>query len=520
MPLRRPIVLASVVAAGTFAGAAYAYVCHPSVAGTRMLALRGSVVSVKAHGADFGLVLKRSGGSCAQVSWNGATGISRSLAATCSAPTRLQAASTPPGLAAGPAAQRVVVVRGTSRRPDLLKVYGAGGALVRTLPLPARPQTLQSSGGIAVLSAKGQGVFAVRLSDGLFGYLGPDGGSFAPVLDQKGVVFHDGESKAALRNGTTVVEYVPRAAIMRIIARTARPLVTGGPIRSISMDGPRVAVAVGDNQGLCDRVLYWNVAWWPAQRVSSPSGVTCMVRPRGVQIRSVAIGGFRAEWLVTQDGHARLIAGSPLCQEWVLGRFARPASVRALAGDGSTLVFATSVNGHTSVSAVNGRYRPVTIAAGSGTPRIAVDGRRVAVLWPDGTVILHSATSGKPLQSLDVGKAGAIALQGNELIALAGNRLEVFDLAIGKRVHVWAVAADARALDLQDGIASFASGRTAVVLDTATGRSAVVGHGASRLTGVQIEGPGLAFAWSAGSKGTARFLTTRQIDVALGRLAA
>ena len=183
-----------------------------------------------------------------------------------------------------------------------------------------------------MLSAKGQGVFAVRLSDGLFGYLGPDGGSFAPVLDQKGVVFHDGESKAALRNGTTVVEYVPRAAIMRIIARTARPLVTGGPIRSISMDGPRVAVAVGDNQGLCDRVLYWNVAWWPAQRVSSPSGVTCMVRPHGVQITSVAIGGFRAEWLVTQDGRARLIAGSPLCQEWVLGRFARPASVRALAG--------------------------------------------------------------------------------------------------------------------------------------------------------------------------------------------
>ena len=172
------------------------------------------------------------------------------------------------------------------------------------------------------------------------------------------------------------------------------------------------------------------------------------------------------------------------------------------------------------MSAVNGRYRPVTIAAGSGTPRIAVDGRRVAVLWPDGTVILRSATSGKPLRSLDVGKAGAIALQGNELVALAGNRLEVFDLATGKRVHNWAVAAGARTLDLQDGIASFASGRTAVVLDTATGRSAVVGHGASRLTGVQIEGPGLAFAWSAGSKGTARFLTTRQVDVALGRLAA
>ena len=520
MSLRRPIVLASVVAAGTFAGAAYAYVCHPGVSGTRMLALRGSVVSVKAHGVSFGLVLKRSGGSCAQVTWNGATGISRSLAAGCSSPVRLQTASTRPALAAGPTGQRVVVVHGSNLQPDLLKVYGAGGALLRTLPLPVRPQTLQSSGGIAVFSAKGQGVFAVRLSDGLFGYLGPDGGSFAPVLDQQGVLFHDGESKAALRNGTTIVEYVPRPAIVRIIARTARPLLTGGPIRSISMDGPRVAVAVGDNQGVCDRVLYWNVAWSPAQRVSSPSGVTCMVRPHGVQITSVAIGGFRAEWLVTQAGHARLIAGSPLCQEWVLGRFARPASVRALAGDGATLAFATSLNGRTTVSAVNGRYRPVTLATGAGTPHIAVDGGRVVLLWPDGTATVRSATSGKLLESLDVGKAGAVALQGNELVALAGNRLEVFDVMTGTRSHNWPVAANARTLDLQDGIASFASGRAAVVLDTATGRSAIVGRGSSWLTGIQIEGPGLAFAWTSGSKGSARFLTMRQIDVALGRLPA
>ena len=520
MSLRRPIVLASVVAAGTFAGAAFAYVCHPSVSGTRMLSLSGSVVSVNAHGANFGLVLKRGNGSCTHVTWNAATGTSRSLAAGCSSPVRLQTAGTPPVLAAGPTGQRVVVARGSKLDPDLLKVYGADGGLLRTLPLPARPQTIQSSGGIAVFSAKGQGVFAVRLSDGLFGYLGPDGGSFAPLLDGQGVVFHDGESKAALRNGTTMVEYVPRPAIMRLIARTARPLITGGPIRSISMDGPRVAVAVGDNQGLCDRVVYWNVAWWPAQRVSSSSGVTCMVRPHGVQIASVAIGGFRAEWLVTQAGRSRLIAGSPLCQEWVLGRYAHPASVSALAGDGATLAFASSVNGKTIVSAVNGRYRPVTIATGSGTPRITVDGSRIAVLWPDGTATIRSATSGRLLQSLDVGKAGTIALQDNELVALAGNRLEVFDLATGKLGHSWPVPAGARTLDLQDGIASFAAGRTAVVLDIATGRTAVVGRGPSRLTGVQIEGPGLAFAWTSGSKGVARFVTTRRLDVALGRLAA
>ncbi len=121
---------------------------------------------------------------------------------------------------------------------------------------------------------------------------------------------------------------------------------------------------------------------------------------------------------------------------------------------------------------------------------------------------------------MHVGSARSIALEGNELVALRGTRLEAFDLARGTLRHSWPAPAAARDLDLQDGVAAFASGRTAVVLDTATGRTAVVGRGAGRLTGVQIEGPGLAFAWRSGQKGVARFLTTRRVDLALGRLAA
>jgi hypothetical protein len=511
MSFRRPIVLASVVAAGTFTGGAVAYVCHPGAAGTRMLTLHGSVVSLKARGAGYGLVLKQPSGRCTRISWNVGTGASESLAVGCPAPSRLQASIVGP-LAAGTAQHRLIVTRGAGTAPDLLKVYDRG-SLLRTLPLPARPQTLESSRGIAVFSAKGAGVFAMRLSDGLYGYLGPDGGAFAPMLDLRGVVFHDGESKAALRDGATVLEFVPRSAIAKIIARTSRPLVTGGPINSISMDGPRVALAVGDTRRLCDRVLYWNVAWWPAQRISSPSGVTCMVRPHGIAIPAVAIGGFRAEWVTTQRGGARLIAGSPLCQEWVLGRFSRGSQVTGLAGDGSMLVFATTIRGRTTVARVNGRYRPVTIAMGAGVPRIAADGKRVAVLWPDGTVAVGA-------RSFHVGTARAIALQGDELVALTRGRLQVFSVSSGRRIHSWAVPAATRAVDLQDHVAAFASGPDAVVLDTATGRTATVAHGGAPLTAVQIEGPGLALAWTAGSKGVARFITTRTIDLALGRLAA
>jgi hypothetical protein len=508
--IRRPVVLASVVAAGTFAGAAFAYVCHPGVQGTRMLAVRGSVVSVHPRGAAFDLLLKTGSGRCTQLAWSAATGITSSVKLSCSvAPIRLPASSEPPKLIAGPAAHRVAVVHG------MLDVYGPNGKLLRALPLPATPTTLASSGGIAVFSARSQGVFAMRLSDGLYGFLGPDGGSFAPRLDAKGVIFHDGESKAALRKGVTVLEFASRAAIMKMIARTAEPLVTGGPIRSISMDGPRVAVAVGDTKGLCDRVLYWNVAWWPAQRVSSPAGVTCMVRPHGIEIPAVAIGGFRAEWLTTGPGGMRLVAGSPLCQEWVLGRFASPGEVSALGGDGSTLVFAATVRGRTTVFRVNGRYRPVRIASGRGVPRVAVDGARVALLWPNGNVTIRSV-EGSLLGTVRAGTARAVALEGNELVALSGGRLVVFDVTSGRRVHSFAVATNARSLDLAGRIAAFASGSRAVVLDTATGRSAVVGRGSTALRGVQIEGPGLAYAWSSGTKGTARFVTTYDLDRALG----
>jgi hypothetical protein len=499
------------IAAGLLAGSSFAYVCHPSVAGTRMLTLRGSVVSLRLHGASAGFVLRKPSGSCSHVAWSTANGLATAVAASCPAPLRLQASTAPAVLGSG----LVRVVRGGGNRPDVLKVFGVDGKLLRSLPLPARPETLSSSGGIAVFAARGQGVFAIRLSDGLFGFLGPDGGSFAPRLGATGVLFHDGESKLALRRGKTVVEYMSRPAILRTIARTAHPLVTGGPIRSLSMDGPRVAVAVGDTAGKCDRVLYWNVAWNPAQRVSSAGGPTCMVRPQNVQIPAVAIGGFRAEWLVTENGASRLVAGSPLCQEWVLGRYGSTGAVTSLTGDGGLLAFAATAAGRSTVSVVNAAYRPVAIASGPGSPVIAADRSRVAILWLDGRIEVASR-AGKILAAFKGRAAGAVALQGNELVTLGGGRVSVFDVSTGKALHHYRVAASATGADLQDGVVAFTQGRKAMVLDLSNGRTAVVGHAPSALVGVQIEGPGLAYAWSTGARGVARFVTTRQLDLALG----
>ena len=226
----------------------------------------------------------------------------------------------------------------------------------------------------------------------------------------------------------------------------------------------------------------------------------------------VAIGGFRAEWLVTQNGGSRLIAGSPLCQEWVLGRYNSTGVVSAMAGDGATLAFAATSIGRTNVFVVNGKYRPVAIASGRGRPTLAADGSHIAVLWPNGRLELRSR-SGALLGAWHAQPGAAIALQGHELVALRSGRLSVYDA--GRLAHTWRVPAAAHGIDVQNGVAAFAVGSRAVVLDTRTGHTATVGHGATALTGVQIEGPGLAYAWSAGSTGTARFLTTRQVELAL-----
>ena len=115
-----------------------------------------------------------------------------------------------------------------------------------------------------------------------------------------------------------------------------------------------------------------------------------------------------------------------------------------------------------------------------------------------------------------MGAAHAIALEAMRLVALRPGRLDVFDTRSGARIRSIVVAAGAHGLDVQDGVAALARGRYAVVVDLRSGRTAVVGAGPRPLVGVQIERPGLAYAWSTGRSGVARFVPAGRIDAALG----
>ena len=490
----RLLVLLVPLAAVVLAGSALAYVCHPLSAGARMLTLGGTVRSAALRGGRAEFFVAGNHG-CSRVTWAPVTGATRRRAVDCAVRSPQTAGTSLP----------VSIDR--RGRP----VLHAGG---RELPLPAFARSATASHGIAIVDARRPdgGVFAVRLSDGAFTYLAPNGRGFAPLVDGRGVVLHDGENKRALRAGRTLAMFVPRRAVVAGFAKTTAPMYSGS-IRGFSMDGLRVALTVHDAGARCDRVLYWNVAWSPVQQISAPSGPTCLARGR-TRLGAVAVGGFRAEWLASSSNGTRLIAGSPLCQEWVVRRLAGRRLV-AVAADGATIAYAATLRGRTSVEIVGGNWRPRQITSGTGAPlSLAADGTHVAVLWPNGTVEVRTV-EGLRLATLHVGRARAVALEGARVAVLRGSRLDLYDLGSHRRVGSFE-ARGATGLDLQYGIAAFARGRVAVVVDTATGRSAVVGRGPRPLLGVQIEGPGLAYAWTDARRGVARFVTTAQLDRALG----
>ena len=70
-----------------------------------------------------------------------------------------------------------------------------------------------------------------------------------------GVFYQDDEFKQDRARGMVRLKFVPTRGISSIIDRAQRPLVTRGRIRSLSMDGPRVALAVADPKQACDRMI-------------------------------------------------------------------------------------------------------------------------------------------------------------------------------------------------------------------------------------------------------------------------
>jgi hypothetical protein len=501
------------LAAAVAAPALAAYICHPDPAGTRRLTLAGPAGRYLLDGPRVAVAVHTRTG-CNVVSWNTLTGAHQTTGASCLSLLGRNLSA--------PAGLRVTVAPATALRPETLDVF-RGTQRIAAWPLPARPRALDAAAGFALFTAGDGGTYALRLRDGRVAALGAAVPGDMPQIGEVGAVFAERSTyKTTTRNK---LEFVPRSGIESEVRRDARPLRTGGAIRSLSMDGPRLALAVRDRGGRCDRVLYWNVLRAPVQRISAPVGPTC-VPGRATGISAVAIGGFRAEWLAETGKQAAVVVGSPRCQEWVVRRLAHGVGgerVVAMAADGRTLAFGVTeqqreLRGLASVDVVSGKFSPRTILTGRVQHvGLAVAGNLVATALADGTVDVRTA-QGRHVATLHTGHVDAIALDAGKLVALRPARLAVYDLASASRERTIPIPrATANRLDVQYGIAVLAAGRQAIAVDLTTGREAVVGSGASSLLGVAIERPGVAFASTGTRGGLARFVPLARVQSLLGR---
>lgn len=415
--------------------------------------------------------------------------------------------------------QRLVTVsvgdeaRDTAPRLEVYSLQGEG--LVRSIPLVDRPRTLAVSGDVAVFAAAGgHGTFAVRLSDGRTTFVGPTRPFDTPQLNAAGLVVQSNLYKRFASSGRVVMKFVPTRVLGRGFDETFTNLTMRWPIRTLAVDGPRVAVALDAPPGTCDEVRYWNIPWHYLIRVSMRTDMTC----RGaLDIQNVALGGITTAWL-GEWGRERLVitSDSRSCIERLMAESATREVV--LAGDRKLLAFAVPSADRNSATIGLVRTRPdgravapVLLRTRTSVTALAVDGNRLAVHRSDGRVELRGPRGGL-LRSVAAPGTRAIALRGDRLYLVGANGLlEARDAGTGRLRRTWTLADRPVSLDVHYGLAVTAS-RTAVrAIDLRANRSTVITRRASPSL-VGIEASGIVYGYNERNHGVLRTLSLHDIE--------
>jgi hypothetical protein len=426
---------------------------------------------------------------------------------------------------------RVALAGRKSDRADRLVVFDrATNRRIASWPLVDRPARVALYDDIAILSNAGRHeLFAIRLSDGRIAQIGITRPGDRPLIGPAGVLYQDdmrlSEHRRAFANGGKGIG-TPRVSLKLVPLQTVRTELArvggdqrGHPVQtnsitSISMDGPRVAFAVSDPKGRCDRVMFWNIPWHRVSTLSQASGPTCLPTHAPGGITDVAIAGSRAMWTTTYGNTTRLIAASIIkCVEWVV---ARPTSagmhLTGLAGDGIILAYGLSAGkGASDVGIVPQAWAGWQINRAVSIVRsMSVDSDRIAVLRGNGTVSLLTR-GGRLVQRIQVGSGRAIALRPGALAVLSPGTLAVYRPETGLRIRTWNVGPGATSLDMYNGIALVTAGRAVYSFDVATGRTARLFQ-ANGPVAAALESPGAAIQYNAGGRGYLRFLPMSWIE--------
>jgi hypothetical protein len=316
---------------------------------------------------------------------------------------------------------------------------------------------------------------------------------------------------------------------------------TTGKVEALAMDGSRVAYDVASRSvgSGCNRVVVWNVTRRTADVVSGKGTCGADSTSTGAGVPELAVAGTRVAWIVNLGGNTEsndyLYAASvPRPKERLVATAQRTGDVDGiLQGNwlgglvGSDSVLAVNSWSTDSKNAVLGAaLRAIgpaaltTIATGqAATLAHSADLARVAVLRPDGAVAVYSA-SGSLLTTINPGPAREVALRKDYLVVLTKARtLEIYNANTGGFIRKWPVAAGAAHLDVHSGIAVYSVRRQVHALRLATGKDVVLATAGRAVLDVEIEAPGVAYAFTTpkGTKdlGTVTFVPLSRVIAAV-----
>ncbi|MGA9762132.1 MAG: hypothetical protein WBQ14_06900 [Gaiellaceae bacterium] len=350
-----------------------------------------------------------------------------------------------------------------------------------------------------------------------------------------------------------------RAAVSSSTGAT-RVLRTQQPVKLIAADGSRIAVATTtQKEGVCDRIVVWS----PTKK-TSPSFKTsaCNDSSTGDDIQDLALTGETALWLETGGGNWRELAlyshipGTNKTNLLSIGSYSLDAYqeddygpfhfIGNLFGAGNLVVYnswtacmeipvgwagATCpqsaegshpvlLYGQQKLLRVLGRNSveiasapdvqiPVTKLTSSENAVavvaavVAVDAKRVAVRFPDGSVTIYSA-GGAIVRSIPLrpGKFSGFALQGSQFVAIRSGKLELFNVFSGKLLKTFSVPGGSQLYGLQKGLALYVDFRVHV-LRLSDGKDVTFAPPRADYVGAQISTAGLFYAYNPNPSGHA-----------------
>jgi len=306
---------------------------------------------------------------------------------------------------------------------------------------------------------------------------------------------------------------VPAAAAPAPVAHVKN---TNGWIESIAMDGARLAYAVRGDNGSCTKVFVWNVKTRSAAVVSGRNTCGADSTSTGGGVTTIAVAGTRIAWIVNEGGNTEssdylYTSSLPGWKERRVASVLRTGNVDGtltgswlggLVGGGDRIAlnqFTTDASGTVATAAL--RRLDVglaTIAAGKATlGAMSLDQHRIAVLRADQKVALYDTDSGHLLLTVSPSSAREVALRQDYIVVLTRTRtIEIFNARTGVPVRTLPVAPGASKLDVHSGTAAYAVGRTVHILRLADGRDAVLATAPRAIQGLEIEAPGVAYAYN------------------------